>query len=115
MVRLIMGDLRRKLAIEIDIPDKPEELRLAYTNLLSMASAKGRFVLIIDGLNQLGDRDGAPDLVWLPPVIPENVSMILSTLPGRPMDELMKRKRETLEVKPLDKDERRELIVGYLA
>ena len=35
-----------------------------------MAAAKGRVVLVLDALNQLEDRDGAPDLVWLPPVDP---------------------------------------------
>lgn len=115
MVRRIMGELSRKLDIEIKIPDKPDELRMAFANILSMASAKRKFVLIIDGLNQLEDIDNAPDLVWLPPVIPENVRMILSTLPGRPMDELMKREWETLEIKPLKEDERKELIVQYLA
>ncbi|HGE73204.1 TPA: DUF4062 domain-containing protein, partial [Candidatus Poribacteria bacterium] len=114
MLRRIMGELSRKLEIEMEIPDKPDELRLAFANFLNMASVKGRLVLIIDALNQLEDRDGAPDLVWLPPVIPKNVRMILSSLPGRPLNELNKRGWETLEIKPLDDDERKELITKYL-
>jgi hypothetical protein len=47
-----------------------------------MAAAKGRVVLVLDAINQLEDRDGAPDLVWLPPVLPENVRLIVSTLPA---------------------------------
>ena len=53
--------------------------------------AQGRVILVLDGLNQLEDRDQAPDLVWLPPVIPANIRLILSTLPGRPLDDLKKR------------------------
>ena len=41
-----------------------------------MAAAQGRVILIIDALNQLEDREGAPDLVWLPPVIPANVRLV---------------------------------------
>jgi len=80
-----------------------------------MAAAKGRIVLVLDALNQLEDRDGAPDLVWLPPVMPENVRLIVSTLPGRPLDEIKKRHWPTLEVGPLSQAERKRLIGEYLA
>jgi hypothetical protein len=72
-------------------------------------------VLIIDALNQLEDREGALDLVWLPPVIPPNVRLILSTLPGRPLNDLTKRGWPTLTVAPLEEAERRDLIKEYLA
>ena len=48
------------------------------------------------------DRDGAPDLVWLPPVMPENVRLIVSTLPGRALDEINKRRWPVLHVQGLD-------------
>ena len=72
-------------------------------------------VLILDALNQLDDRDQAPDLVWLPPEIPGNVRLILSTLPGRPLDDLKKRGWPTLEVEPLTTSERKQLVDEYLA
>ncbi len=115
MVRRIMGELKRLFHIEEEVPDKPEELRLAFANWLSMASAKGKIVLIIDALNQLEDRDGAPDLVWLPPVLPGNVSLIVSTLPGRSLDEIRKRGWATLTVEPLTDEERGLFITKYLA
>jgi len=74
-----------------------------------------KILLILDALNQLEDRDGAADLVWLPPVIPANVRMVLSTLPGRAWTDLQTRAWPTLCVKPLELDERRRLIVEYLA
>jgi tetratricopeptide (TPR) repeat protein len=115
MLRRIMGELQRRLGIEGDIPDQPDALRVAFANCLSMAAERGRVVLILDGLNQLEDRDQAPDLEWLPPQIPANVRLVLSTLPGRPLDELRKRGWPVLEVQPLTVDERRRLIVDYLA
>jgi tetratricopeptide (TPR) repeat protein len=114
MLRRVMGEFKHKFNIEQEIPDKPDELRTAFVDWLHMAAARGRVVLILDGLNQLEDRDQAPDLVWLPPVIPNNVRLVLSTLPGRPLDELKRRGWPALEVQALNLNERRDLAVKYL-
>ena len=115
MLRRILGEVKRKFDIREDIPDQPEALRSAFANWLNLAATRGRVVLILDALNQLEDRDGAPDLVWLPPTIPANVRMLLSTLPGRPLDELQKRGWPALTVEPLQPEERKQLIQEYLA
>jgi len=114
MLRRIMGELKRRFDIRQEIPDQPDALRAAFANWLHMAGAQGRVVLIVDALNQLEDRDGAPDLIWLPPVTPANVRLILSTLPGRPLAELQRRGRPTLHVQPLDREERQRIITRYL-
>jgi hypothetical protein len=115
MLRRVLGEFKRRLGIEQDIPDQPDALRAAFANWLHMAAARGRVVLVLDALNQFEDRDGAPDLVWLPPVMPEDVRLFVSTLPGRPLDELKKRGWPTLVVKPLEPAERTQLIGDYLA
>jgi hypothetical protein len=115
MVRRIIGDLMRYLDLEIEIPDKPDALRMAFANVLHMTAAKCRVVLVLDALNQLEDREGALDLAWLPPIIPANVRLILSTLPGRSLVELERRAYPTLAVAPLELPERERLIVDYLA
>ena len=102
MLRRIMGELARRFSLELEIPDSPDALRLAFANALHMAAAKGRVVLVLDALNQLEDREGAPDLVWLPPELPANVRLIVSTLPGRPLDDLRRRGWPTLLVEPLE-------------
>ena len=38
-----------------------------------MAGAMHRVVLVLDGLNQLEDRDQAPELAWLPRDLPETL------------------------------------------
>jgi len=119
MLRRLMGELKRRFDIEQEIPSDVNDLRTAFPNWLHMASAKAaqrscRIVLVIDALNQLEDRDGAPDLVWLPPVMPENVRLLLSTLPGRSLEEITKRDWTTLTVEPLTTDERRQLIRDVL-
>jgi len=114
MLRRVLGEFQRRLGVEVEIPDQPETLRATFANALHQAAARGRVVLVLDALNQLEDRDQAPDLVWLPPVIPENVRLILSTLPGRSLDELSRRDWPTLEVGPLTAEERKRLIAEYL-
>jgi nephrocystin-3 len=115
MTRRIMAELKRCFDIQQEIPDKPDELRPAFANWLHMASAKGNAVIIIDALNQLEDHEGALDLTWLPPVIPDNVRVFLSTLAGRPLDELKTRAWPTLSVEPLNEPERKIFIERYLA
>ncbi len=115
MLRRIMGEFKRRFGITQEIPDKPDELRSAFANWLHMTAARGKVVLILDALNQLEDRDQAPDLVWLPPVIPANIRLVVSTLPGRSLDDLMKRDWPVMKVEPLNADERQEFILKYLA
>ncbi len=114
MLRRLMGEFKRHYNIQQDVPHKPDALRSAFSNWLYMAATKSRIVLVLDALNQLEDRDGAPDLVWLPPFMPENVRLIVSTLPGRPLDEIKNRRWPTLEVGLLGIDERKELIRQFL-
>ena len=114
MLRRLLGEFQRKFGIQIEIPDHPDALRMTFANALHMVAAQGRQVLVLDALNQIEDRDGAPDLVWLPPVIPANVRLVVSTLPGRPWDELKKRNWPTLAVEPLTQTEREKLIESYL-
>ena len=114
MVRRIMGELRRRFSIEQEVPDRPDELRRTFGVWLRAAADRGRLVLIIDGLNQLEDRDGALELAWLPQEIPSNVRLILSTTPGRPLDALSTRRWPTIEIEPLDSGQRRQLIAEFL-
>ena len=120
MLRRILGEFKRRFDIGEDIPFEPEKLRSAFANWLHIASTAvekegQKVILILDALNQLEDLDQAPDLVWLPPFIPENIRVILSTLPGRPLDDLEKRKWPVMLVEPLKDDERKLLIEEYLA
>lgn len=114
MIRRIMGEFKRQFNIEGDIPDKPDELKMAFANWLHMASAKGKVILILDAINQLEDRDGALDIAWMPPYTPPNIRIMVSTLPGRSLEEIEKRGWQTLKVEPLNKEEKRELLAEYL-
>ena len=114
MLRRIMGEFKERLGLSQDIPDHPDALRSAFPNWLYMATAKSRIVLVLDALNQLEDRDGASDLLWLPPVMPESLRLIVSTLPGRALNEITKRNWPVCKVEPLSVEERKELIRQFL-
>jgi tetratricopeptide (TPR) repeat protein len=143
IIQRIMGEIKDRLNFKEEIPDKAEALRSNLFDWLSRAAAqlgqtpqtgiasrirkllgrrqarptkpRGRVLLILDGLNQLEDRDAAPDLVWLPPGMPPNVRLVVSTLPGRALDEIKRREWAELSLSPLDVEERRRLIAGILA
>jgi tetratricopeptide (TPR) repeat protein len=114
MLRRLLGEFERRFGIQVEIPDQPDALHMAFANALHMVAARGRVVLVLDALNQIEDRDGAPDLVWLPPVIPPDLRLVVSTLPGRPWDDLRKRAWPVLTVEPLEPAERETLIEDYL-
>jgi hypothetical protein len=115
MLRRIMSEFKRRFDIGEEIPDQPDALRAAFADWLNMAAAKGRTVLILDALNQLEDRASATDLAWLPQVIPPNIRLIVSTSAGRSLDDLNKRGWPTLRIRPLEAQERKQLIEEYLA
>ena len=97
-----------------EIPIDPKKVIEAFPIWLAKAAAKGRFILILDALNQLEDRDNAPDLGWLPQYFPPNIRVILSTLPGRSLEAIQKRNWKTYTVNPIDRDERKRYINEYL-
>jgi nephrocystin-3 len=99
---------------EADIPLAPKKVVEAFPLWVAKAVARGRFILILDALNQLEDRDNAPDLGWLPTYFPPGFRVILSTLPGRSLEALKRRKWQSYSVLPLDAAERGKLIVDYL-
>ncbi|HYG56463.1 MAG TPA: DUF4062 domain-containing protein, partial [Symbiobacteriaceae bacterium] len=53
IVRRIMGELQRWSDLEGEIPSEPQALRQALGGWLSRAAAKGRILLVLDGLNRL--------------------------------------------------------------
>ncbi len=114
MLRRLLGEFQRRFDIQIEIPDQHNALRMVFANALHMVAAHGRVVLVLDALNQIEDREGAQDLVWLPPVIPSNVRLVVSTLPVRPWNDLQKRGWPVLTVEPLTPPEREKLIDDYL-
>ena len=114
ILRRIMGEIKRRYDLPEDIPTDNEKLTEAFPEWLVQATARERLVLVLDALNQVEDRDNAPDLGWLPIYFPPNIRVIVSTLPGRSMRAIEKRDWAAFTVGPLTKKERRRVITEYL-
>lgn len=115
MCRRIMGEMAAATGVEVKLPESPNELRTAFREALDSLAKAGPVVLVIDGLNQLEQRDAALDLAWLPPAVPPAIRLVVATLPGRSLDEARRRGWSELEVEPLSPPERKALISTYLA
>jgi nephrocystin-3 len=97
-----------------EIPNDPKKAVEVFPLWLAKAAAKGKFILILDALNQLEDRDNAPELGWLPEHFPPNIRIILSTLTGRSLEALKRRQWPTMKVQPIEINERKRFIIDYL-
>ncbi len=98
-----------------EIPSDPGKLVEVFPLWLARAAAMGKCTIILDGLNQLEDKDNAPDLGWLPEFFTENIRVITSTLKGRSLDALKKRNYQTITIQPFTSEERKKFIVEYLS
>ena len=114
MMRRIMEEMKDRFDLQDEIPAEHEKIAEAFPMFLAQTPHMQRWVLVIDALNQLEEKDNARWLGWLPAFIPENIRVIVSTLPGQAMDELNKRNYPEMKVFPLDLEGRKHLIRNYL-
>lgn len=115
MVRRLIGELAARFGFEVEIPTEPDLLRQKFAETLARADARGGAVLVVDALNQLEDREGALELRWLPEILPREIRLVASTLPGKALEAAAGRGWPKLEVEPLVQVERRRLTVELLA
>ena len=116
--RRLVGELGRATGAPVDLdalPAEPDALRTALTDALRRAGELRPVVLVVDGLDQLDDRDNAPDLAFLPFELPAGVRLVASAVGGRPLEAALARGWATHAVSPLDPDARRELVSAFLA
>ncbi len=131
MTRLIR-EIKRWSGDPEELPRSHDDLLRAFALWLAKARLRVerdgvRFILVLDALNQLEDRDHARLLGWLPSH-PFNgaLRLIVSVLPvpppkdnpqkavDDPLKVIVERGWESLRVEPLTVDERRRMIAHYL-
>ncbi|XP_071093650.1 NACHT and WD repeat domain-containing protein 2-like [Haliotis cracherodii] len=64
-----------------ELPADIKELAKIFQEALNMANSNEPLVLLLDSLDQFDPSGGARQLFWLPKQLPDNVKIILSTLP----------------------------------
>ncbi|MCX6335242.1 MAG: DUF4062 domain-containing protein [Bacteroidia bacterium] len=118
MISRFIISIGKYLNLRVTIPENSESLRSEFkrmlSNLNSMAGIK-KFVFVIDALNQLENKEGARELLWLPEMVNENIYFVLSSLPGTSMEVLRKKEHSVLTINPLLRNEQRGLIQRYLS
>lgn len=125
LARRLVGELSRAHNLDgLDadaLPDDAAGLRAAVARAIDLTAAattasttNAQTVIIVDGVDQLDDVDGARELAWLPATLPTGVRVVITTLAGPPVEAARYRGWPVLEVPPLTEDERRELIEVFL-
>lgn len=103
------------------LPNTDDDTLQTFPSWLDKARivAEGKevcFIIVLDALNQLEDRDHAHSLGWLPSEpFRGPLKLIVSTLEGSVLNSLQKREWPSLMVKPLHPGESRRMITEYLA
>jgi len=115
LMRRIMEEMKERFALTDEVPTESEKIAEALPLFLAQTPQAERWVLVLDALNQLEEKDNARWLGWLPTFIPANIRVVVSTLPGESLEALEKRDYRQLVVQPLDVEARKRLICSYLA
>lgn len=126
LVRRICEVIKWQTHSSDEIDSDPQKLMDSLPLWLAKASAwfrkrKTRFVFVLDALNSLTEQQ---DLRWWPAFLPQGVHFVVSCSIGPVMDALMAKTEGfegessrwmVINVKPLNKNERRNLLTTYLA
>jgi NACHT domain- and WD repeat-containing protein len=107
---------RRYGADETLVPTAYEELVKDLPQRLALASEERHLVLFLDALDQLSDANHARNLTWLPTELPENVRVIVSTLPVQCHSALERKlpAASFARLEPMPNAEGRELLQRWL-
>ncbi|WP_321421356.1 tetratricopeptide repeat protein [uncultured Methanobacterium sp.] len=73
------------------IPTEYQKLVDELPVRLSLATLEKPLIIFLDALDQLSDCENARGLAWLPTYQPENVHLIISSIPGESLDTLRKK------------------------
>ncbi len=120
MTRL-MAEIKRWTDDPEELPKSNDDMLRDFPLWLSKARIKAehkgvRFIVVLDALNQLEDKDHGRLIGWLPEFpFTGALRLIVSALPGDTLDILEKRVWPALRIQPLTGEERRRMIVHYLA
>jgi tetratricopeptide (TPR) repeat protein len=118
LARHLIEEVRQRFSISEEPPIDPKKLLSECGNWLwrlgNPAAGQGQPVLVVlDALNQL-DEEGRR-LAWLPPVVPENLKLLVTATPGDVHEILRARGWQQLVLEPINEERvRQSIVLRYL-
>lgn len=107
----ILGDFTADRPKDVDLPRQLP----GWLESTLVRNRKSRLVIVIDGLDNLDDRDNAYDLLWLPQILPNTVRIVISLSPGKVFNAINRRGYDSIKLAPLGLAERKSFIRMFLA
>lgn len=84
LIRRLMHDLKNKFGLDRNVPFAQDRLSWELPRFFEMASKKGKFIVILDGVHRLvTNEDTEAGLAWLPLEFPPNMRIIISATAKR--------------------------------
>jgi hypothetical protein len=80
LLRSLCLQFARRYGQPEDAPATFNELAVAFSDRIKLATAERPLILYLDGLDQLGPQDPAAATNWLPADLPQNCKVIVSTI-----------------------------------
>ena len=114
IIQRLMETIRSWGCYNEEIPNDPGKMVEMLPTWLTAAGAKKKVLIVLDALNQLDGRDSGQELGWLPHRFPENVNVVISTLPGKVLSVLERRNYPRIFIEKLNDKERKNFIINYL-
>lgn len=111
VIRRIMAEIRERYRLGEEIAATPEKIEEEFPLWLAKVQRE-ELVLVIDALDQLSERSRS--LNWLPEYIQPRVRLVVSTMEGTVLDTLRTREWGELQVQPLSRADRVEVVRRYL-
>ncbi|TMQ20782.1 MAG: DUF4062 domain-containing protein [Deltaproteobacteria bacterium] len=115
VIHRVLEQVHRDVGFESQVPAAPEIAVRWFEYLLHQAADKRRFVLVIDGADQLDADPALPRIEWLPVHLHPACRLIVSASPGPILDVLRQRAWPVIEIEPLIEEERGRLVTEFLA
>lgn len=115
IVRLFLRELHRHFGTEERVTPPREKLPGVLSESLNALPTGERVLLLIDGLDRLGDDGEGQPLEWLRRCPPRACRLVVSTSPGRCANLLSERGWPFMEMDPLTITQRERCIETFLA
>lgn len=126
-IRSLLEGICKEIALKYGsessmVPSDYNKLVANFPAWLALATKEKPLVLFLDALDQLSDAEKGRNLSWLPERLPENVKIIVSTLPEECLTVLRQRTTAQdvtvnprfLEIRPMSMNEGEELLETWL-